>query len=56
MKKKGKWGGDTRTQPAAELKDAQPARVVLEACGDKRAGRWWLLGRFPGNSGHVYRH
>lgn len=43
---KGKWG--MGTQLADELEDAQPAWVVLEACGDKRAGRWWLLGRLTG--------
>lgn len=36
------------TQLTDGLEDAQPARVVLEACGDKQAGRWWLLGRFTG--------
>lgn len=28
---------------------------VLEACGDKRDGRWWLLGGSRGVSGHVHR-
>lgn len=42
VKEKGRQ--DMGTQLAGGLEDAQPAGVMLGACGDKRAGRWWLLG------------